>query len=167
VKMDPRIKAPLAELQKQFETASSVARRQTEINEARGDVTQLRSQISKIKANASGNAGLAPALDALDRKAEAIDGSPRSPDAAGNASEPREEGVSLAYLSGQFGQIASAVNSGDGAPTSEAMKALADAQTTLAATMTKWKTLKSKELPALNAQLKQAGIEPIVIGTVH
>lgn len=167
VKMDPRIKSPLAELQKQFDTTTEIARRQTEISVARGELTQVRSQISKLQTKASGDAGLTSALEALDHKAAAIGGSPRSADGDGNESEPREESKSLMTLSGEFGQIASAVNSGDGAPTAEAMKALAEAQSTLAATMARWKTIKREDLRALNAQLKQVGIEPITIDAEH
>src|ERR1700690_1381217 len=58
VKMDPRIKSSPADLQKQFETASEIAKRQTEMNMARGEVAQLHAQISKLREKISGNAGL-------------------------------------------------------------------------------------------------------------
>ena len=167
VKMDPRIKSSPADLQKQFDTASEIARKQTEINGARTEITQLRSQIGKLREKASGNAGLTAALDALDHKVEAVDGLPRSSAAGGDEPEPPDEGASFAYLAGRFGQIASAVNTGDGAPTSEALQALTEAEGTLGATLSKWSALKSKDLPALNAQLRQAGIDAATSGTTR
>lgn len=164
VKMDSRIKSTPAELQKQFETASEIANKQMEINKTRGEITELGSKINRIRERASGNARLVSALDAFIRKIETIDGPPPSRNAAGDEPEAPEEGVSFAYLGGQFGQIASAVNTGDGAPTSEAMKALTDAQSTLAETMARWKTIKARDLPEMNAQLKNAGIETVKIG---
>jgi len=163
VRMDPRIKSTPAELQKQFETATAIARKQKQISEAREGVKQLREQIAKRKANASPTGGIAAALDSLDRKAEEIDG-PSSSAGANMFGEEPGEGETFAILSGKFGQIESAVNAGDAAPTSEAMKALADAELTLAATMAKWKALTTKDLPALNAQLKLAGMDSIATG---
>ena len=167
VKMDPRIKSSPADLQKQFETASEIAKRQTEMNMARGEVAQLHAQISKLREKISGNAGLVSSLDALDHEAEAIDGPARSSASARNEDEAPAEGTTLAYLSMRFGQIASAVNAGDGAPTAEAMNALAEAKTMLGTTISKWNALKTKELPALDDQLRKAGMDPIVIGVTH
>jgi photosystem II stability/assembly factor-like uncharacterized protein len=162
VKMDPRIKSTSAELRKQFETATAIAQKQKQISEAREAVKQLRAQIAKRKANASATGGIAAALDSLDRKAEEIDG-PSSSAGANMFDEEPQEGATFAILSGRFGQIESAVNAGDGAPTSEAMKALAGAESTLAATMAKWKALTAKDLPPINAELKLAGIDSIAI----
>jgi hypothetical protein len=164
IKMDPRLKSPLPNLQKQFEAASEIKRMQIEIAEARRDVDHLRSQISKLRAQAAGNAPLVSMLDAVDQKAQAIGGTSPVPVAPGNVPEPPVENTSLAYLSREFGQIGSAVNSGDGAPTSEALKALAEAQASLSATMGKWKELRAKDLPGLNAMLRQAGMSPIEMG---
>ncbi len=164
VKMDPRSKVPLADLHKQFSSATEVAHGQAEINEAQHDVRQLRSQIRQLRPQTQSNAALVSALDALDHTAETIGGTPPASAAYGIPVEPSKDGVSLTFLGGQFAQIAFAVNSGDGPPTAEARKAFADAEPALAATLAKWNTLKTKDLPAVNSQLKQAGLAPIVIG---
>ena len=44
------------------------------------------------------------------------------------------------------------------------MQAFGTAQTDLAAVMAKWEAFTSRDLPAVNGQLKQAGLAPIVIG---
>ncbi len=167
VKMDPRILTAPADLQKQFETATEITRRQIEINDARKDVTQLRTQIGKLRTQAAGNGAIVAALDALDRKAEGVGGTATTPVAPGNVPEPPRERTSLTYLSGEFGQIANAVNSGDAAPTEEARKALAEANTTLTTTLAEWKELKEKDLPVVNEQLRKAGFGPLEIGAAR
>jgi photosystem II stability/assembly factor-like uncharacterized protein len=164
VKMDPRSKTPIADLQKEFAIAMEVAHSQSEINQTQHDVQQLRSQIRQLRPQAHSNGSLASALDALDHLAEVVGGAPPASTTYGVPVEPPKERVSLTVLSGEVAQLAFAVNSGDGPPTAEARKALADAQATLATTLAKWSTLKTKDLPATNAQLKQAGLAPIVIG---
>jgi photosystem II stability/assembly factor-like uncharacterized protein len=164
VKMDPRLKSPLAELRNQFETASEISRKRIEINGARREVDHIHSEIGRLYLQVAGNAALVTALDALDRKAQAVEGTSPSSVAPGNVPEPPVESTSLTYLSGEFGQIASAVEAGDGAPTSEAMKALAKARTALSETLERWKTLEEKDLPGVNAMLSQAGFSPIQTG---
>jgi hypothetical protein len=162
--MDPRSQVPLADLQKQFAIATQVAHGQAEIDGTQHDVQQLRSQIRQLRPQAQSNAALVSALDALDHTAATVGGTPPASAAYGVPIEPPKDWVSLTILSGQFAQIAFAVNSGDGPPTVEARKAFAEAEPVLAATLAKWNTLKTKDLPAVNAQLKQAGLAPIVIG---
>jgi photosystem II stability/assembly factor-like uncharacterized protein len=163
-KMDPRSQVPLADLQKQFAIATQIAHGQAEIDGTQHDVQQLRSQIRQLRPQAQSNAALVSALDALDHTAATVGGTPPASAAYGVPIEPPKDWVSLTILSGQFAQIAFAVNSGDGPPTVEARKAFAEAEPVLAATLAKWNTLKTKDLPAVNAQLKQAGLAPIVIG---
>ena len=165
VKMDPRAKTPLADLQKQFETATQISHRQSEVNETQRKIDQLRSEIRDRRAKASGNAALLSVLDALDQKAQSIGGTPSAAVALGNEPEPPKETSSLVFLSGEFAQISLAVNTGDSAPTAEATRALAQARTTLAATMAKWAGVLTKDLPAINRQLEQSGLSPIVIAT--
>jgi photosystem II stability/assembly factor-like uncharacterized protein len=163
VKMDPRIKTPAAELQKQFATATEISQKQTDVRETRGKAANLREQIKKLRVEASGNSELDSALASLDQKAEAIEGIAAPPNTSAAYPEPPAEGENLLYLTSLYGTIASAVNSGDAAPTAEAMKALAGANGTLAATLAKWKELTAKDLPAVNAQLKKAGLKAITI----
>lgn len=166
VKMDPRSKIPAAELQKQFEVATEVSHLQLQASQAQHNVEQLRSQIRERRAQAQSNATLVAALDALDHKAEVIGGAPAAPTTPGSVPEPPKERESLTFLSGEFGQISFAVNSGDEAPTAEAMKAIASARATLTATLAKWTALQERDLPQINAQLKEAGLSPIAIASV-
>jgi photosystem II stability/assembly factor-like uncharacterized protein len=162
VKMDPRIKTPAADLQQQFEVASEVSHRQSEIGEAQRNVKQLLSQARQLQPRIQNNPALVSALDALVQKADNIGGTPRNRFAPGN--QPPKEQPDLTSLSSKFAAIFSAVNSGDEAPTAEAMKAFASAQQSLATVTANWTALIAKDLPAVNTQLQQAGLAPIIIG---
>ncbi len=163
VKLDPRIKISGAELQKQFDAATAVSRRQSEISEAQHNVRQLLSQARQLRSQAQNNAALVSALHALIEKAEDIAGS--APLRYGAVpSKPPKEQPDLSSLSTKFAQIFSAINNGDAAPTADAMQAFRAAETELQSVMAKWTTLSANDLPAMNAQLKQAGLAPIVIG---
>ena len=164
VKMDPRVKTPLLDLQKQFQTAIGIEAKQTELIEARREIAQLHMQVRQLTGQASGNAPLASALEALDKKAETIGGNAPPAVAPGNTPPPPAERTSLTFVSGEYGQVSGAVNGGDAAPTVEAMTALTHANATFAADMVKWNAIKAKDVVAVNAQLKQAGLNPIVLG---
>ncbi len=163
VKMDPRIKAPLVDLQRQFETGMAISRRQNEIDQAQHQIGEVRGQIAKLRPQATGHAALASALASIDRDAESVGGTRAPRVAPGNVPPPPKEETSLAFLGGDLAQIAFAVDAGQSAPTAEELHALADAGATLAKTMARWSSIKTKDLPALNEKLKQAGLAPIVI----
>ena len=163
LKMDPRIKTSPAELQKQFDAAMEVSRRQAEISEAQRGVNQLLAQARKVHSQVHGKASLVSALDALIAKAEEIAGAP--PAHFGMVpSKPAVERADLESLSRKLAKIFSAINDGDAAPTEDATRAFNTAQMDLAAVMGKWNVLTTEDLPEVNGQLKRAGLPPIVIG---
>ncbi|HTU34018.1 MAG TPA: hypothetical protein VMF66_09470 [Candidatus Acidoferrum sp.] len=168
VKMDPRNKTPLIDLQKQFQTGMMIDRRQTEVNTAKHEVDEVRKQIAALRRRAGGHAPLESALRRLDVEAQSVGGNPPPRVEAGNVPPPPKEETSLTYLSGQFSEVARAVDTGQSAPTAEAMHALADAGATLVKTTAKWSAIKTNDVPAMNRELKQAGLPPIVIaGAAH
>jgi photosystem II stability/assembly factor-like uncharacterized protein len=162
VKMDPHVKTPLPELQRQFEIAQQVSAKSAEVAKARGEITRVRAQITALRTQAPGNAPLLASLDALDMKAADIGGvtAPSTPDSSGVAS-PSADISSLMFVSGELGQVLQAVEGPDGAPSQQVMNAFAQAQRIAASAMNKWSALKSKELEAVNTQLKQANLTPI------
>jgi photosystem II stability/assembly factor-like uncharacterized protein len=163
VKMDPRIKVPAGDLQKQFDAATAVSRRQSEISEAHRNVQQLLSQARQLRSQAQNNAAIVSALDALILKVEDIAGTP-PPRYGAVPSKPPKEQPDLSSLGIKFAQIFSAINNGDAAPTVDAMQAFGAAQTELESVIAKWTSVSTRDLPAINTQLKQAGLAPIVIG---
>lgn len=164
LKMDPRITTSPDELRKQFNAATEISYRQSELAEAQRSVRQLLTKARQLRSQVHDNAALASALDAIIQKGEDIGGAP--PEHFGMVpSKPPKEQPDLTLLSAKFAQIFSAVNDGDAAPTVDAMKAFATAQRDLAFVMEKWNALTATDLPAVNDQLRRAGLAPIVIAT--
>jgi hypothetical protein len=164
VKMDPHVKALPAELQRQFDMAQQVAAEQTKVSQARGEVSSVRSQIIALRAQAAGNAALVAALDALDAKATEIGGVTQvgTPQSSG-VTAPSNDVSSLMFVAGELGQVSGAVEGVDAAPSIQVMNAFASAQKLATAAMAKWSGVKAKELAAVNAQLKQAGMQEIKV----
>ena len=162
VTIDPRVKTPAADLQKQFEAASAVAHSQAEIADTQHEVQQLLKSARELRPQAQTNAALAAALDALIQKADDIAGPPPGPYGI-VPSKPANQEPALSSLAAKFAQIFSAINNGDAAPTVDAMQAFHSAQTRPKIADHEMERRSSDDLPALNAQLKQGGLAPIVI----
>jgi hypothetical protein len=162
VKMDPQVKAPLPELQRQFDFAQQVSAKSAEVAKARGEVTRVRAQIATLRTQVGGNSAVGAALDALDAKAAAIGGvtAPTTPDSSGVAA-PSADVTSLMFVGGELGQVLQAVEGPDSAPSMQVMNAFAKAQKLGDAAIAKWTVVKNTDLVAVNAQLKQANLTPI------
>jgi hypothetical protein len=167
VKMDPHVKTLSADLQRQYAVAQQVSVEQVKVAQARGEVTQVRTQIATLRAQAAGNAALVAALDALDAKAAEIGGVTQAgtPQSSG-VTAPSNDVSSLMFVGGELGQVSGAVEGVDAAPSMQVMNAFASAQKLAAAAMARWAGVKTKELAAANAQLKQAGMQVISIENV-
>jgi hypothetical protein len=55
------------------------------------------------------------------------------------------------------------VDSADAAPTTQAAATFIEVQRALDEQLAQWAALRNKDLPALNQQLKQAGVPPIEV----
>jgi hypothetical protein len=164
VKMDPRVKTSLLELQQQFDVAQQVAAKSAEVARARGEVAAVRSQIANLLKQSSADTGLLAALNALDTKAAEIGGvtPTASPDSSG-VSGPTNDISSLMFVGGELGQISGAVEGIDAAPSLQVMTAFANAQKLATAAITKWNAAKAKDLPDVNAQLQKSNLQPIPV----
>jgi photosystem II stability/assembly factor-like uncharacterized protein len=162
VKMDPQVKTPLPELQRQFDFAQQVSVKSAEIAKARGEVARVRAQITDLRKQVGGNSALSASLDALDAKAAAIGGVtvPTTPDSSGVAA-PSADVSSLMFVGGEFGQVLQAAEGPDNAPSIQVVNAFAKAQKLGDAAMAKWTAVKNADLAAVNNQLKQANLTPI------
>jgi hypothetical protein len=161
--MDPRVRISASELQRQFEAASAISRRQAEISEAQRDVKKLLSLAQGLRPQVQNNAGLLSGLDSLIQKAEDIAGPAPGPYGV-VPTKPENLGPDLGSLAGKFARIFSAVNNGDAAPTVDAMRAFEMGHGQLQLVMAKWRRLITEDLPAVNSRLQGVGLAPIVIG---
>jgi photosystem II stability/assembly factor-like uncharacterized protein len=164
VKMDPHEKVMSPDLQRQYVVAQEVAAAQAKVAQVRGEVTSVHTQIVALRTQAAGNAALVAALDALDAKTAEIGGVTQAgtPQSSG-VTGPSNDVSSLMFAAGEMGQVSGAVEGVDAAPSMQVMNAFASAQKIAATAMAKWSAVKAKDLVAVNAQLKAAGLKEISI----
>jgi hypothetical protein len=66
-------------------------------------------------------------------------------------------------VSASLGAVMNAMQAADVAPTANTLAAVTAAEQNAARVMARWTALKTVDLPALNAQLKAAGLTPLTV----
>jgi len=115
-----------------------------------GDATRelraLRSRLRALRDRAG--APLAASLASLDAKALALE--------SGGAGQ-----TSFSSLNGDLLTLYELIEGADAAPTTQVIAAVDELQRSAAALLDRWNDLRIKDVPALNAQLQQAGLPAI------
>ena len=153
VKMDPRVKASASDLQQQFEAEMKLASAVSESSEA---VTQARTtheQIAKLLETASGS--LKNSLESLDKKvSELLDGEKDGNTAMTNVPTLPGTNANVITLYGEVGRA-------DAAPTVAQVEAANRSEAELSKMLAEWNQLKRQEIPAVNHEVKGAGLSEL------
>ena len=159
IKMDPRVKTTAEGLRQQFELENKIAEAMHRDYEALQQVRTLRSQLKELKKSAT-QGPTADALSALEKKAGDLEG-----DEGGYGARflSTPEGRTLARLNAGLYNLLQNVDSGDAAPTTQAIATFADVQEALGEQLTRWNEINNQDIPALNNLLRQAGNSPLTI----
>jgi hypothetical protein len=152
VKMDPRVNAPPAGLEQQFNLEMRLAGELTAGTEAVRQAHAVLDQLHKI---AQPKGALAKTIKALEQKLGTILGEPASA-VAGAASEP-----TMTRENGAVGTLYGSIGQADAAPTAAQVNAVADSERDLSVVMKRWEEIKKSDLPALNGQLKSKNLPEI------
>ena len=166
VKMDPRVSTPQEGLSLEFEKQELLAGLMTQNTEALTQARALRDQLQKLTGKApaapSDNAAnsnaakltdpLADAVSAFDKKLSAILGG-----APGFGALPSPT-PTLGRSSGAIAGLYAELDRSDAAPTAAQLTAIGAAQKDSESVSKLWQDFKSADLPALNRQLKSAGL---------
>ena len=150
VKMDPRVKTPSAALEQQFSLEARLASELTANTEA---VRQARSVLDQLHKIGPSDGALSESIKALGQKVESI---LKGPTPAGAAPAP-----TLTRANEAIGTLYGSVGQADAAPTTAQVNAAADAEHEFSALMKRWEDVTKSDLPALNAQLKNANLGEI------
>ncbi len=156
VKMDPRVKAPAAGLQQQFEGEKQLARTISITTEAIREARSAQEQIGKLTHDASGP--LAEQLTALDKKIKAILG-------GGGGFGPAPAEATLTSVNGAASGLYGEIDSADAAPTVAQTAALQKVAHDFPGTIDRWKKLKSADIEAINRDLKAAKLPEIQLSS--
>ncbi len=158
VKLDPRVTTPSEGIEKMFEVSFGSYEAIKRIRAAQAEIADLRAQLKPLKERA-GQGAVAEAIDALDKKAAALDGGPSrargGPPAAGG-SEP-----SFARLAGEFLTVMEISEGADAQPTTQTVAAFEQLQKTLANLLAQWNEMKSKDVNDVNEKLRAANLPPL------
>jgi hypothetical protein len=167
VKQDPRVKTSALAMQQVYSLSKATYDGAVAAQEAVRQAGEIRDQIAKVRSQASGPSG--EALAAFDRKVEALLGAPagggrgRGQGSGGGrggapGGAPTETLTSaVAALSG----VMTSLQGADVPPTTMQLNAIASARALGTRVMTRWATLRTTELAALNGTLKSAGMAAI------
>jgi hypothetical protein len=158
VKMDPRIKTSLADLGKQFEMQSGAVEGMNESFESLIQVKSVRAQL-KERAEKAGNGALADEIAALDKQAAEMEGSAQSSffGLPPGAKQPEN----FSSLNQHFDAILTVADTADAAPTTQATAVFRELEDALEKLIARWTKIRQQDIPALNAELKKAGLTPV------
>jgi hypothetical protein len=148
VKMDPRVKASAADLQQQFEAETKLASAVSETSEAVTQARTVHEQISKLLDKAPDS--LKDSLESLNRRISELLNADQDDGAAKVPTLP----ATNANLITLYAEIDRA----DAAPTLAQVDAVNKNKAAFDGMLNRWNQLKSHDIPALNHDLKGAGL---------
>jgi hypothetical protein len=159
IKMDPRVKTPPATI---AQTHALVRRLYDAIRRDSTIVAQVSSLRAQL-ATARQNAAAADAVSAFEQQLTALAGQ------GGGGGRGRGGGVgggqpTFASITGDLTTVMNLLEGADVAPTTQALAAAARAEREFAALVSRWDALRTTELSALNARLRQLGLSPVSFG---
>jgi len=153
VKMDPRVKASAAALQKKFQLETRLSSLMNESAEGLLQGVSIREQIEKLSAEA--NQQTKDAMQSLQKKLTALQG------AAGGFFAPPSPEITLNRANGEAATLYQQIWQADAAPTSSQIEALTTAEHDCASAEKRWTEFKKTDLPALNRQLRDTNVPEI------
>jgi len=165
VKMDPRVKVSLADLQEQFDVSRQIVEARTRVSQALGDAGTLEKHLQRLQTEAVNHPELKRSLEVIERQMPALLGpaQPSNPDFSGEFGPARDH-TSLRYLDGALGKLEHAVESADAAPTPDALTAVHQNLKVMQSTMALWLKIKTGDLSKLNSVLGQMNQPPVMLG---
>jgi hypothetical protein len=162
IKLDPRVKTSQDALVRQFELASKLAAKLSEVSTALREASELQKQIAVRKKEVSGNVEVQQALEAMEKKIE-VAVEPNSDVEFGlfGLALPGKESEPLPKVVGALTGLLIIVESADAAPTADASTASEKWNACAQETLARWTTLKKEELASVNTLLQKANLKPL------
>jgi photosystem II stability/assembly factor-like uncharacterized protein len=163
VKMDPRVRTPLAGLQQQFTLSKEIYADLVRTSTALEQIRTMRAQLGPLREKA-GPGATADAVAAFDQKVVALGGAAGGGRGGGRGAVAAGPDT-LSSVTGSLTQLMRLLESADVAPSTQAVAAAADRRAALAKLIERWNALKSRDLAELNTRLKQANLPAVTAET--
>jgi hypothetical protein len=159
VKMDPRVRTPLAGLQQQFTLSKQMYDDIVKTAKALEQIRTMRAQLGPLREKA-GPGATADAITAFDQKVVALGGAAGGGRGGGRGAVAAGPDT-LSSVTGSLIQLMRLLESADVAPATPAVAAAADRRAALAKLVERWNALKSRDLADLNTRLQQANLPAV------
>jgi photosystem II stability/assembly factor-like uncharacterized protein len=158
IRMDPRVKTPMAGLDEQYRVSKQLYDGMVETSAMLSQIHAVEKQVNQRKAQTP-QAAAGNALDAFEKQLESLEGRREGLFAffrgTGNVPE------SLTLVRFQLAALLGMVQQADVAPTAPQIASAASAHQSLEKLKSRWNTIKTSDLARLNAALKAANLAPI------
>ena len=148
IKMDPRVKATSAALQKKFEAETRLASVMTQTSQALSQGSSIRAQLDKLNTQASGETK--NAIAEFQKKLSGLIGAP------GGFFAPPSQELTLTRVNGEAGTLYQQVWPVDAEPTTSQAQALSTTEKDSADVVKRWSEFTNSELPSLNRLLRES-----------
>jgi photosystem II stability/assembly factor-like uncharacterized protein len=153
VALDPRVATPQAELQAQFELEKKTTDLVTLTYDLYHKAVVLRETVTGDEKKLSADPEAVKALKDFDMKVSRVAGAEARGFGGGGAAAGGRAKPTFTALNGQFGSLATVVDSADSAPTPAMQSAYGEYCRDLTAAAASWNELLTSDLPALNGML--------------
>ena len=163
VKMDPRVRTPLAGIQQQFTLSKRMYDDIVRTSQAMEQIRAMRAQLGPLREKA-GPGATADAIAAFEQKVVALGGAGGGGGRGGGGGGRGAVAAgpdTLSSATGSLTQLMRLLEGADVTPTAQAAAAAADRHAALAKLLERWNALKSRDLADLNARLKQANLPAV------
>ncbi len=157
VKKDPRISTSQEDFQKQFDLAFKIRESVNQAHDAVNAIRDLRGQLNALKRRLGSDAkykAITDAADALDKKMTPVEQAILQTKSV----SPQDPLNYPIMLNDKLMALAGTVESADAAPPQQAYDVYDSLKQRLDAQLATWQAILSKDLPALNDQIRGAGI---------
>lgn len=156
IKMDPRIRTSAEDLALQYSMSMLCWKNMVTITEMQKQLRSLRTQLAALSQNKAVDNKLREVINALNQKADTLDGAASPRRGGGRRSSDEPSRVTFASLNNQFSSMLAIVQGADVKPTSQLSDALKITQSEFITQASKWQELLKKDIPELNKQLQDA-----------
>lgn len=157
--MDPRVRTSLADLAEQFKLSKQLYDEWLALSSISESVRFIRSQISELQKRTPA-ADLKAHIDALSGKLQTLAGAGAGP-GGGPGAGAGAAGVTVATATGRVRTLFTLIEGVDVAPTPQAAAAVPDVVKDSRSLQDTWQAIKSQDIPALNQELRAAGL-PVI-----
>jgi photosystem II stability/assembly factor-like uncharacterized protein len=154
---DPRSTASATDVRAQYALLTKLDQSLRTSWDAYHQVTAFRATVNAI-ASANAPAEVAAAITAINAKIDSVAG---NPDGRGGFRRGRDAAPTFVSVSGELVGQLNAQDNGDMAPTASMLAAYTSACVDLKSAVTAWRTLATRDLPALNAILARNGLRQL------